>query len=625
MKKIIHDTTRTVKGLTPEDNIAVSFAPEVNSVAAYNTVEDTVGDVSFVFSIGAKDYTDVRLTISGGRQDTLVAVEVVGTSSSWLKGAPVASMVEPTLLGFNRGRVWVDYTNYSVDMEFTIKDSKGANKRYKYKHTASFTGDSDEVKSFQYAPGTAAKAFEDKFMSMLVGYTGTKGDTRYVQSHSGDPEINPINITLNPDRFFANMDTSGSTVAQGGKGSEGLPYHLISPRHCMYAEHVGASVNRLCVWKRPDGSYAQARIAKIQSLVLPDSFYSPSVSHSTDNAEHLDMGILYFDREIEGVTIYPVMPPDFHEKYTPLTIDSQLVPSFGRDRNTVPYLRLSRHFQDDSGGSCGLIENICNHEWGWKAVQRDVPIQPEFIPFSNGTEGGDSSGGIYACLPDDTVVLMGALHSSADFESVYPQTDYINTVMNDQADNDDPRKGEYALKIVDLAPYNFTDFTDFDYGDYWAATDALPLINVAVNGDFTSDVSDWVAGDNTTLSWVSGSLRIHTISEEFDTVPYATATQQVMIPAGTTVNVKCQSAFIADGGGTLKLWIGTTPGAKDLLDVFPPQGFGETDVNIVTGAETHITFIMDDGRAQPPPFDPDGPITFPNITIVNYIQICVTV
>ena len=247
---------------------------------------------------------------------------------------------------------------------------------------------------------------------------------------------------------------------------------LISPRHCIGAQHWHGQVGDAYVFVREDGSTVEANI--VSRRYIQNNFPAST-----------DVCISYLDKEVTGCTIYKVMPDGWQKKYMGSTFELNEPASevlgipLGvpyPKRHDLPTIRYSVHPIDSDpqsgqtmGGrmhvtALGYYMNILSSP----NAQSFSPYMSDYHNFKEFTHtndigrlrGGDS--GCPGFLPLDSgsgveLVVLGFGWKISMQSSCSAKGGVIQQAMTDLAE----AEGDftpYTLGVYDMSVFSFTEF-----------------------------------------------------------------------------------------------------------------------------------------------------------------------
>ncbi len=263
-----------------------------------------------------------------------------------------------------------------------------------------------------------------------------------------------FSVANNADFAFNDIDWSMISMASSGQPDMRFPVMLLSPRHAIYAKHVGST--RQFLFRRPNGTTQSAWTLSRQEV------FDPAAPGKT-----LDIGVCLFDQDITGCA-FTKLPP---ENYLIVMADirNQLparpkarIPVIVRMANDgqagqqpiinndspkfIPHLVVDLRLGADSGAMVTVDLTIGKHTGAFAALS----------PFCRYAYGGDSSSPAFLLVREDgstqaTPVMLFSHYGVQGGGDVGYAAPYIQQTMD--ALSDAAGVARYSLQRAQLTRY----------------------------------------------------------------------------------------------------------------------------------------------------------------------------
>lgn len=296
------------------------------------------------------------------------------------------------------------------------------------------------VSTDYYTPGSLAHHVWTSILAMVEGKTATDSARRLYSAASYS--TSSPSATRNSGLFCAELDLSAITFARRmqyvpGTYSDGatFPAYLVSPRHCIVANHVSARspiTDEKVTFMRQDGSFQTVAVTSKLRIGVKD------------------LDVLYLAESVTGITPMATLPENW----------ANYLPCCNGDPLTYDWLRvvpaIFKGMHNMTGGTDNQMRVIgCGQIGGGEMLNFDwmlLGINAPLLSWSNQVAGGDSSGATLLPINGEAVII-GTQFMVTNGPSIPALRTQINTAMNTLAGTP---QGTYAMRTVDLS--GFTKF-----------------------------------------------------------------------------------------------------------------------------------------------------------------------
>lgn len=285
-------------------------------------------------------------------------------------------------------------------------------------------------------PGSIYAEAINQIMSRLGGESpGYPAQSQFL--NGAVTAIAGFSVANNADFAFNDIDWSMISMASSGLPDMRFPIMLLSPRHAIYANHVGS--NRQFLFRRPNGTTQTVGTLGRQEV------RDPAVPGKT-----LDIAVCLLDQDVTGCAFTKLPPVNYLEVLADIrnTLGTPLkarIPVIVRMANAGQGLDTP-HINNDSpkfiphlvrdirqGASTGAMVEVDS------AISTHLGVYAALAPFSRYAYGGDSSSPAFLLVREDgstqaTPVMLFAHYGSTSGGDVGHAAPYIQQAMDALSD-----------------------------------------------------------------------------------------------------------------------------------------------------------------------------------------------
>jgi hypothetical protein len=268
--------------------------------------------------------------------------------------------------------------------------------------------------ALSFQAGSLGKHIADNLLALVAGKTTSDANMALFSSATYS-QTAPAGVR-NPSCFTASLDLSGisfvnpSGAANANANPFAFPYHAISPRHVIAANHIfGYSQSGPTVFMRPDGTFQTVNV--IDGRAIPGT----------------DIAIGYLDAPLTGVNLFRMLPANW-ASYLPVMAGQYMVaklPTLSKGIFTLGLIGTGNQV------NINYFQSVANGGLNCPVALPATPAMATdawYIPVS----GGDSSGPAFVIV-NGKLVLLTAYFQATNGPDYMNHTADITAAMNSLA------------------------------------------------------------------------------------------------------------------------------------------------------------------------------------------------
>jgi len=304
---------------------------------------------------------------------------------------------------------WVQYPEIQSTLH-TSYVTLGRGKSNRLRASISFTTSSDAmpVKACtSHAVGSLSEHVVQQCSLLIDGLLPSSQTTDVFSSYTNEaytPGAQPcLPVVRNPDcyvpvslltgisvmtQYARNTADTGETPVIVIEEQTPRPGTLISPIHCIGAQHYHAQVGEVYVFLDENGVTQERTVVKRIWIGGLASYIAEVGTGFNETGGGLDCVVSVLDAPVTGCKIYKIMPENWIKDYAPdLRFGNRSIESGIKHRADLPHIRYARHPIQDAPAGPGKASMLITAVTGSYALQNGDMVQdPDtqvWVGFSN--------------------------------------------------------------------------------------------------------------------------------------------------------------------------------------------------------------------------------------------------